>query len=170
MQLSDLGQELIDAEREGWEALASGHGGEHYRTHVAPTAVMAFSLRGDVEARAIDAMEAAPPWSSFDLVDPQVVELSADSGIVVYLVSAQRAGEEPYAAIVSSTFVCGDGRWLLAFHQQTPAQLQPQWCVMRMVALHASRSMPIGASPPCDGLITSIFCRSRSSCRCFRPG
>jgi hypothetical protein len=60
---------------------------------VAPTAVMAFSLRGDVEAKAIDAMEAAPPWSSFDLVDPQVVELSADSGIVVYLVSAQRAGE-----------------------------------------------------------------------------
>ena len=57
---------------------------------------------------------------SFDLVDPQVVELSADSGIVVYRVNAQRTGEEPWV-IVSSTFVRGDGRWLLAFHQQSPA-------------------------------------------------
>jgi hypothetical protein len=39
---------------------------------------------------------------------------------VVYRVNAQRAGEEPYAAIVSSTFLRGDGRWLLAFHQQSP--------------------------------------------------
>jgi hypothetical protein len=35
--------------------------------------------------------------------------------------------------------------------------------VMLMVALPASRSMPIGAPAPCDGLTTSIFCRSRSS-------
>ncbi|HVD81528.1 MAG TPA: hypothetical protein VNB87_13445 [Propionibacteriaceae bacterium] len=47
--------------------------------------------------------------------------MSADSGIVVCRVNAQRAGEEPYAAIVSSTVVRGDGRWLLAFHQQSPA-------------------------------------------------
>jgi len=54
-------------------------------------------------------------------VEPEEVELSADSGIVVCRVNAQRAGEEPYAAIVSSTVVRGDGRWLLAFHQQSPA-------------------------------------------------
>jgi hypothetical protein len=47
--------------------------------------------------------------------------LSADSGLVVYRVNAQRTGEEPYVAIVSSTFIRGDGRWLLAFHQQSPA-------------------------------------------------
>ena len=70
---------------------------------------------------AIDAMEAAPQWSSFDLVDPQVVELSTDSGIVVYRVTAQRAGEEPYAAIVSSGFIRAGGRWLLAFHLQSRA-------------------------------------------------
>jgi hypothetical protein len=69
---------------------------------------------------AIDAMEAAAPWSSFEVVDPQVIELSADSGIVVYRVNAVRVGEEPYAAIVSSTFVRDGGRWLLAFHQQSP--------------------------------------------------
>jgi hypothetical protein len=60
------------------------------------------------------------PWSNFELIEPRVVELSPDSGIVVYRVNAQRAGEEPYEAIISSTFVRGDGRWLLAFHQQSP--------------------------------------------------
>ena len=108
--MRDLARELIDAEREGWEALASGRGGEHYRTHLAPNAVMAFPFGVMSRQEAIDAMEAAPPWSSFDLVDPQVVELSTDSGIVVYRVSAQRAGEEPYAAIVSSAFTRGGGR------------------------------------------------------------
>ena len=40
--MRDLAQELIDAEREDWEELASGRGGEHYRTHLAPNAMMAF--------------------------------------------------------------------------------------------------------------------------------
>jgi hypothetical protein len=119
--MSDLEQELLEAEREGWRALASGRAGEHYRQHLAANAVMAFPFGVMSRQEAIDAMEAAPPWSSFDLVDPQVVELSGDGGIVVYRVNAQRAGEEPYAAIVSSTFVRRDGRWLLAFHQQSPA-------------------------------------------------
>src|SRR5688572_20300323 len=105
--MSDLDQELIEAEREGWQALASGRGGDHYRQHLAANAVMAFPFGVMSRQQAIHAMEAVPPWSSFDLIDPQVVELSADSGIVVYRVEAQRAGEEPYAAIVSSTFVRG---------------------------------------------------------------
>ena len=114
--MTDLAQELIEAEREGWEALASGRGGtiaRAWRRMVFPFGVMS-------RQEAIDAIEGAPPWSRFDLGDPQVVELSADSGIVVYRATAQRFGEEPYVAIVSSTFVRGDGRWLLAFHQQSP--------------------------------------------------
>jgi hypothetical protein len=112
---------LIDAERKGWQALASGRGGEHYRMHLAPNAVLALPFGVMSRREAIDAMEAAPPSSSFDLVGPQVVALSADSGIVVYRVNAQQAGEKPYAAVVSSTFVRGDGRWMLVFHQQSPA-------------------------------------------------
>jgi Domain of unknown function (DUF4440) len=81
---------------------------------------MAFSFGVLSRQEAIGAMEAAPPWSNFELIEPRVVELSPDSGIVVYRVNAQRAGEEPYEAIISSTFVRGDGRWLLAFHQQSP--------------------------------------------------
>jgi hypothetical protein len=119
-QMSDLEQELIRAEHDGWRALASGRGAEHYRRHLAENAVMAFSFGVLSQQEAIGAMEAAPPWSNFELIEPRVVELSPDSGIVVYRVNAQRAGEEPYEAIISSTFVRGDGRWLLAFHQQSP--------------------------------------------------
>jgi hypothetical protein len=44
-----------------------------------------------------------------------------DCGVVVYTVTAQRAGEEAYQAVMSSTFVRREGAWKLAFHQQTPA-------------------------------------------------
>ena len=54
--MPDLAQELIDAEREGWEALASGRGGEHYQTHLAPNAVMAFPFGVISRQEAIDAM------------------------------------------------------------------------------------------------------------------
>jgi hypothetical protein len=42
--MSDLEQELLEAEREGWRALASGRAGEHYRQHLAANAVMASRL------------------------------------------------------------------------------------------------------------------------------
>jgi hypothetical protein len=72
--MSGLEQELLEAEWEGWRAWAFGRGGEHYRQHLAANAVMAFPFGVMSRQEAIDAMEAAPPWSSFDLVDSQVVE------------------------------------------------------------------------------------------------
>ena len=112
---------LIDVEREGWEALSSGRGGAYYREHLADNALMAFPFGVMTRDEAIAAMESAPPWASFELKDPRVVELTEDSGVVVYAVEARREGQEPYSAVVSSTFVRRDGVWKLAFHQQTPA-------------------------------------------------
>ena len=40
--MSDLEHELINAERAGWEALATGRAGEHYRQHLAANAIMAL--------------------------------------------------------------------------------------------------------------------------------
>lgn len=42
--------------------------------------------------------------------------------MLIYKVTAQRAGEEQYSAVISSTFVRQDGTWKLAFHQQTPEE------------------------------------------------
>lgn len=112
--------DLVALEREGWQALAEGRGGAYYRDNLADDALMAFSFGVLGRGAAIEAMEQAPPWATFELVDPRVVELTDGSGVVVYRANAQRAGEEPYSAVISSTFVRRDGRWLLAFHQQTP--------------------------------------------------
>jgi hypothetical protein len=112
---------LVRLEHEGWEALASDRGAAYYREHLTENALMAFSFGVMSRDAAIDAIEAAPPWSTFEIADPRVVVLREDCGIVVYAVTAQRAGDAPYSAVVSSTFVRDDGAWKLAFHQQTPA-------------------------------------------------
>jgi hypothetical protein len=110
----DLRETLIEAEREGWTALTTAKGGAYYRARLADNALM---IDRD---QAIEAMESAPPWAEFDMRDPRVVALTEASGVVVYSVVARRDGEEPYSAVVSSTFVREGGGWKLAFHQQTP--------------------------------------------------
>jgi hypothetical protein len=117
----DLEETLIEAERAGWTALTTAEGGAYYREHLTDDALMAFAFGVLDREQAIEAMEAARPWAQFEMRDPRVVRLTDASGVVVYSVVARRAGEEPYSAVISSTFVReGDG-WKLAFHQQTPA-------------------------------------------------
>jgi hypothetical protein len=113
--------ELIALERRGWEALSSDGGGAYYREHLADDAVMAFGFGVLSREQALAAMSSAPPWATFEIDEPRVVELTADSAVVVYRVRAQRAGDAPYEAVASSTFVRRGGTWQLAFHQQTPA-------------------------------------------------
>lgn len=118
MELSEL---LIQLEREGWEALVAGRGAEYYRQKLTSQAAMAFPFGVLQREESIAAMESAPPWESFEMSEPHVVELTDNSGIVVYRVAAQRPGQAPYAAVVSSTFVRDGDDWKLAFHQQSPS-------------------------------------------------
>lgn len=120
--MADMQETLEALECEGWEALSSGQGAAFYRENLADDAVMAFSFGVMNRQEAIDAMDSAPPWSTYEISDTRVVALGEDSGVLVYHVTAQRAEQEPYSAVISSTFVRQDGRWKLAFHQQTPEQ------------------------------------------------
>ena len=119
--MADCEHELVALEREGWEALAAGRGAEYYREHLSDDALMAFSFGVMSREAAIEAMRSAPPWSTFEIREAQVVQLTPDSGVVVYRATARRAGQDPYHAVISSAFVRRDGAWKLAFHQQTPA-------------------------------------------------
>lgn len=112
--------ELVEVERAGWEALRTGRAGAYYRQHLSADALMAFSFGVLTRDQCIEAMESAPPWTSYDLQGPRVISLTRDCGIVIYSVTAQRAQEDVYRAMISSTFVRRDGVWQLAFHQQTP--------------------------------------------------
>jgi hypothetical protein len=113
--------ELIDAERKGWQALTTTEGADYYERHLTTTAIMAFPSGVMTRSEALDAMRSAPPWSSFEIRDPRVVEFAPDCGVLVYHALAQRVGQPTYRALISSVYVRQDDRWLLAFHQQSPS-------------------------------------------------
>jgi len=114
-------QELIELERRGWEALATGPGRatDFYRDLLTEDAVMLFpgGLRLHGRAAILATMD-APPWESHALTDVAVTRPAEDVGVVSYVVGAVRAAK-PYAALVSSHYVRRDGSWRLYFHQHT---------------------------------------------------
>lgn len=114
-----LAEELIQVERRGWEALCSDEGVDYYRDHLTDDALMAFPFGVMERDEALRSMGSAEPWSSFEMEGARVVQLSPDCGVVVYSVTAQRPGQEPFSAVLSSTFVRQGADWKLAFHQQS---------------------------------------------------
>jgi hypothetical protein len=114
-------RQLLDLEERGWHALVAGTGPEFYEDLCTDDAVMLFP-GGMVLDRddAIEGLRHAPTWATFELSDARVVPLADDAAVVVYRATAQRAGEEPYRAAMSSTYVRRGDEWRLAVHQQTP--------------------------------------------------
>lgn len=117
-------KELIELEEQGWQALSSdGDAGRRFYSDVLrDDAIMLFPggllLAGKAEI--LDSL-AAQPWQSFQIEDAQVRSLGETAGVVVYRVTAQRAGSAPYVALISSTYARSAGEWKLVVHQQTPA-------------------------------------------------
>jgi hypothetical protein len=114
-------RELLELEERGWRALVDGNGPDFYEDVCTEDAVMLFP-GGMVLDRddAIEGLRQAPPWATYELSDTRVVPLDDDAAVVVYRVTAQRDGDEPYRAAMSSTYVRRGGAWKLAVHQQTP--------------------------------------------------
>jgi hypothetical protein len=111
---------LLSLEEQGWEALLRGSGAEFYQENLAADALMIFPFGVLSREQAVEAIRAAPPWVSFRLEEPRVVQLTSDSAILTYRATAQRAGDEPYRALMTTVFVKQEGSWKTAFHQQTP--------------------------------------------------
>ena len=116
-----MDDELIALEERGWEALAAGEGADFYAEVCRDDAVMIFP-GGMVLDRdgAEKGLRDAPPWVRYQLSETRVLRLGEDAGVVVYRAEAQRDGEEPYRALMTSTYVRDGGAWRLALHQQTP--------------------------------------------------
>jgi hypothetical protein len=115
--------DLVEIEESGWRALATGApaAAEFYERTLDASVIMLFpgGVRIDDRAAIIASM-GGPPWSSYALEDPQVLEVTPDTGLVTYGVVAQREGSPAYSALISSLYVRRPGGWKLAFHQQTP--------------------------------------------------
>jgi hypothetical protein len=116
-------QELIRLEEQGWQALTEERyaGRTFYRSVLRDDAVMLFPggllLAGKEN---ILATIGPQPWQSFQMEEVQTISLSEDAGVIVYRVTAQHNGPEPYVALISSTYARNDGKWQLVLHQQTP--------------------------------------------------
>jgi hypothetical protein len=116
-------RELIDLEEQGWRALSTegDAGRKFYGAVLREDAVMLFpgGMRIEGRERILEAF-GAQPWKSFEIQNPKVIPLSEVAATLVYEVTAQRDGSEPYTALISSTYVRSKS-WQLVIHQQTPA-------------------------------------------------
>ena len=116
-----MNDELLRLEREGWDALTTDGAAEFYEKVLAPAALMLFPGMDVLDRPTIlQAMRAAPPWRWYKLSEERVDLLADGTAAVTYLASAQRDGQAPYVARISSLYVEQDGGWKLAFHQHTP--------------------------------------------------
>ncbi len=116
-------EELLQLEREGWEALSSSGeaASRFYAENLAAHVLMLLPGGMILEDREaiIESMGGAP-WTSFELADERVLRLGEGLAVVAYRATAQRGDAEPYSALFNSTYVREDDAWRLAVHQQTP--------------------------------------------------
>ena len=110
--------ELLALEDGFWRAAGSRAA---YTAHLADDAVHVFPGWGVSEPeRVLQAVETVEPWQTFSIDDPQLVRLGDDAAALVYTARAQRAGQEPYVAAMTSVYRRAGGSWELVIHQQTP--------------------------------------------------
>jgi hypothetical protein len=76
-----------------------------------------FRLSG--KKAVLDSLE-AQPWKGFALLDPKVVRLSGEAALLTYRVKAERQGQEPLDALVTSLYRSRGKDLKLLLHQQTP--------------------------------------------------
>lgn len=115
-------KELFDLEQKGWQALSrEGEAGKRfYEFILREDAVMLLPNGMRIEGRErILQSFGTQPWKTFQIENAKVISLSVNAATLVYRVTAQREGGQPYEALVSSTYV-RDRKWQLVVHQQTP--------------------------------------------------
>lgn len=120
--MGDVREELLELERDGWQAISEHRGAEFYSLRLAADALMV--LPGDMvldRQAALDSIDGPVTWDWFRIENDRIVSLGPDAVALSYRVTAQRPGDAAYLALITSTYVRQGGSWLMALHQQTPA-------------------------------------------------
>jgi hypothetical protein len=113
----------LDLERSAWKALTtSGEVAAKFYDGILAKEVLVLlpGMAVDRRSTVVDSMHQAD-WTSFELSDERVLDLTEESAVVAYRVEARRADGSRYEALLNSTYVQEGGDWKLALHQQTPA-------------------------------------------------
>ncbi|HEY9735738.1 MAG TPA: nuclear transport factor 2 family protein, partial [Trichocoleus sp.] len=101
----DLQETLMALEKAFWQASAEGRGDliRSYLTEDALT-VGVFGMLNRETTAAI--AQDQPPFVFWRIdSDPRCLQLTSDSAVVIYQASAQRQGQAPFTALMSSTYV-----------------------------------------------------------------
>lgn len=111
-------ESLIALEHQGWEALCNQQGGTFYGDLMTEDAVMVL-VNGAVLGRdeIAGSLNQAPPWDTYEISEPRLVNAGSDSAILIYKARARR-GDSEFEALMSSVYVLQD-RPRLALYQQT---------------------------------------------------
>ena len=121
-----LQEQLLRTERELWTNNAA-----LYQDTLMPEALLVFPETGvitrDVAVEAIKQENAeGRRWAEVHIQQVRTLVLSDDAVLLTYRVAARWEHEQTtIAALASSAYVRCDGRWKLAFHQQTPLNATP---------------------------------------------
>ncbi len=113
---------LLSLEHAGWAALCEGRGAAHFGDLMTSDAIMVLA-NGMVMDRAsvVASLDEAPPWDSYEISEPTLVELGEDAAALIYRASAVRSGSEPFVALMSSAYRIVAAEPRLALYQQTTA-------------------------------------------------
>ena len=114
--------ELLALEHRGWNSLCDGTGDDVYGRLLTADGVMVLA-HGMVFDRAtvIASLAEAPPWRRYEIRDARLIEIDTATAILVYTGIAFRdEDEQPFRALMASTYTRRDGQWRLALYQQTP--------------------------------------------------
>ncbi len=96
---------------------------DHYRARLTDGCLMIFPGMGIVRREAVIAgIRSGPRWTTVSFETWRRDDPAPDVAVVAYRASAMRPEmSAPYRVDCGSLYVCRDGRWRLAFHQQTPS-------------------------------------------------
>jgi hypothetical protein len=116
----DLKETLMALEEKFWQASSAANVGliQSYLTDDALT----VGTFGVLDKRTtIEVNKDQPPFLFWHIEnEPQVLQLTEDSAVIIYKATAQRQGRDQFTVVISSTYVNRGGLWKLAFHHQTP--------------------------------------------------
>lgn len=111
---------LMRLERDGWDALCRSQGADFYGRLMTEDGVMVLVNGAILDRDAVQAsLKAAPAWDGYEITGERLIPVGSEGATLVYRATAQRDGDEPFEAVMSSTYALIDATPRLTVHQQT---------------------------------------------------
>ncbi len=111
---------LTSLEHQGWMSLCESRGGLFYSDLMTADGLMVL-VNGMVLDRdtVADSLDQSPAWDSYEILEPGLIPLGGKAAALVYRARAMRGDEEPFEALMCSTYRLEKGEPRLALYQQT---------------------------------------------------